>query len=222
MAWLDLDHLDTAAASSNWCGTGVWSPIRFHRSDLYGNPSRSAADEVRDRVATELGVRPEGPVRVLTNLRTWGWCFNPISVYWCHDSEDRPVAELLVVTNTPWHEQHVYVIDRRDGSSSNPVTFDKAMHVSPFLPMDLAYRLTDSEPTGRVSLRLDVLADRGNGPVVFSAGFEGSRRPFDGPNLRRVLWRSPTQRVSLGIHVHAARLWRKGATYFPHPKKAGR
>jgi len=221
MAWLDLDHLDKAVLPP-WSGTSRLSPVHLRRSDFYGDASLPAADAVRARVEQELGVRPEGPVRVLANLRTWGWCFNPLAVYWCHDADERPIAELLVVTNTPWHEHHVYVVDRRKDLASVPVTFEKAMHVSPFFPMDFAYRLTESAPAERASLRLDLLADRGAGPLVFSAGFEGRRRSYDAAGLRRLLWRTPTQRVSLGIHVHALRLWRKGATFYRHPNKVNR
>jgi len=220
MAWLDLDHLDEVVALP-WCGTSRWSPIEVRRADFYGDVTHAPAEAVRERVHAELGIRPVGPVRVLANLRTWGWCFNPIAVYWCHDADGTAVAELLVVTNTPWHERHVYVIDRRRDPAPGPVTFDKALHVSPFFPMDLAYRFEETEPGERVSMRLDVLAARGEGPMVFSGGFEGRRRPLDRAGLRRVLLRTPTQRVSAGIHVQAARLWRKGAVFVPHPDRAG-
>lgn len=221
MAWLDLDHLDTAATAP-WCGSARWSPIRLRRGDFYGDASQPPAQAVRDRVLAELGVRPDGPVYVLANLRTWGWCFNPIAVYWCYDTNHTAVAELLVVTNTPWHERHVYVIDRRSHPAPGPVTFEKAMHVSPFFPMDLGYRFEEAEPGDRASMRLDVLAGRGEGPVVFSGGFEGRRRAFTAAGLRRVLLRTPTQRVSAGIHIQAARLWRKGATFVPHPEASQR
>lgn len=218
MAWLDLDHLDQAAIAP-WSGSSAFSPVQLRRSDFFGDAALTAADAVRARVECELGVRPEGSVHILANLRTWGWCFNPLAVYWCHDAEGKPVAELLVVTNTPWHEQHVYVVDRRSDVVPGPVTLQKAMHVSPFFPMNFAYHLTDAEPDERASVRLDLFADRGAGPLVFSAGFEGRRRPFDAAGLRRLLWRTPTQRVSIGIHVHALRLWRKGATFYRHPNK---
>ena len=221
MAWLDLDRLDDIKQQP-WCGTAWLSPIRLQRSDFYGDTSTSAAEAVRARVQAELGVRPDGAVRVLANLRTWGWCFNPIAVYWCYDTAGNPVAELLVVTNTPWHEQHVYVIDRRTHPAPGPVTFDKAMHVSPFFPMNLGYRFEEYEPGERASMRLDVLANGGTGAAVFSGGFDGRWRPFDAAGLRRVLLRTPTQRVSAGIHLQAARLWRKGATFVPHPDAARR
>ena len=221
MAWLDLDDLDGAAVRP-WSSRAWWAPVSIRRSDFYGDASQSPADAVRDRVLLELGVRPEGPVYVLANLRTWGWCFNPIAVYWCHDRDGNPIAELVLVTNTPWHERHAYVIDRRAHPVPGPVTFDKAMHVSPFFPMDLAYRFEESAPGEQVSLRLDVLADRGAGSMVFSGGFDGRRRSFDAAGLRRVLLRTPTQRVSAGIHVQAARLWHKGAKFVAHPDAASR
>ena len=40
---------------------------------------------VRERVAARPARRPEGPIRMLTNLRYFGHCFNPVSFYFCFD-----------------------------------------------------------------------------------------------------------------------------------------
>ena len=102
---------------------------------------------------------------------------------------------------------------RRDGTSS--FTFDKAFHVSPFLPMSLRYAVTSPEPTDH--LRFNLRVSDVDGAEVFDAGLVAARAPLDGAGLRRLLVRTPTQRVSLGIYAHAARLWRRGATFHPHP-----
>jgi DUF1365 family protein len=217
MAWIDLGHLDTISGRSWLLHDRWWSPARFLRSDYHGDVDVPLGDAVRDTVAASIGERPDGPVYLLAHLRTWGHCFNPIAVYWCYDATGLPVAEMLEVTNTPWHERHSYVFDRRaqsTGDESAPIEFTKAMHVSPFLPMDLDYTLHDSPPTDRVDLRLSLAHDD---VVVFDAGFVGARRPLDAAAIRRIVFRRPTQAVWLGIHGHALRLWRHGARFLPHP-----
>lgn len=215
LAWLDLEHLDDALSVSRLLSTRAWSPARMRRADYLGDPSVPLADAVRDEVDRSIGVRPTGGVHLLANLRTWGWCFNPLAVYWCGDAQGRPVAEVLAVTNTPWKETHCYVVDRR-GDASGPVSFAKAMHVSPFLPMDLAYTLDDAPPTDDLRLTLTVRRDDA---VVFDAGVVARRRELDAAAVRRLLLRNPTVKVSLGIHLHALRLWRKGARFLPHPTR---
>ena len=91
MAYLDLDELP---------GLGLRS---FRREDHLGDPARDLAGEVRDRVERELGIRPRGPVRLLTNLRTFGYVFNPVSLYYCFDEDGTTLRAILAdVTNTPW------------------------------------------------------------------------------------------------------------------------
>jgi DUF1365 family protein len=215
MAWIDLDRLEELEHQSRWLSQRPWSPVRYRRADYFGDPNLDLADSVRDRVAETLGVRPDGSVHLLANLRTWGWCFNPIAIYWCADAYGEPTAQMLEVTNTPWHERHVYVIDRR-GPVESAVSFDKALHVSPFLPMDLRYTLRDALPGETVDMELQVSrADE----VVFSAGVRAHRQSVSSPVLRRLALRTPTQRVSLGIHVQAARLWRKRAVVHRHPAR---
>ena len=52
-----------------------------------------------------------GPVAVLTQLRTWGWLFNPITTYYCFDPTGSSVeTDVVEVTNTPWHERTAYVL----------------------------------------------------------------------------------------------------------------
>ena len=150
------------------------------------------------------------------NLRTLGWCFNPITTYWCFDQDKTPVAQVLSVTNTPWHEHHAYVLAWKP-DHEQPWDFPKSLHVSPFYPMDLQYRFTSSLPGERVSFALDLYDLEGT--LVFSAALSGRSVPLTTRSLLRLLGRSPTQKVSLGIYAHAARLRMKGTRFVPHPKK---
>ena len=86
-------------------------------------------------------------------MRTWGWLFNPISVYYCFEADGTTVEQTVVeVTNTPWHERTAYVLP---GAGTHVV--DKALHVSPFLPMDLRHRFIIGEPGPRLMLGVDDL-----------------------------------------------------------------
>ena len=41
---------------------------------------------VRERVAELRGTPAAGPIRLLTQLRSYGLCFNPVSFYYCLDA----------------------------------------------------------------------------------------------------------------------------------------
>jgi len=111
MLYLDLSELDIVFRR-RW----LWSAQRpnvawFRRAD-YLDPEVPSLDEaVRRRVAKSTGKRPAGPIRVLTHIRTWGYCFNPITVYYCFRTDGRTLdAVVTEITNTPWGERHADVL----------------------------------------------------------------------------------------------------------------
>ena len=65
--------------------------LRFRRRDYLGDPDRPLADAVRDTASRPSRGAPAGPIRLLTNLRSFGHCFNPVSFYYCLD----PAGEQL-------------------------------------------------------------------------------------------------------------------------------
>jgi len=222
MAWLDLDELPAALdAHPLWSARGA-APMRFKRSDFHGDPAVSLSDAVRTTVAQQLGYRPEGPIRMLAHLRTWGWAFNPIVFYFVYTPDGTEVEVLVAeVTNTPWHERHAYVLAVAGSSLEVPVRFAKQLHVSPFMDLDLEHSLAFSAPGERhVTIGMD---DWRDGERVFAVELDLHRLPLDRPTMSRMLRRHPlpAQRVSAGIYLEALKLRWKHAPFRHHPAKVG-
>ena len=217
MTWLDLAEVDAVCERHPLWSRERVNAVSFRRHDYLGDPSVPLDRSVRDLVEQQTGHRPDGPVALLTHLRTWGWLFNPISLYYCFASDGETVDAVVVeVTNTPWHERTTYVLP---GPGTHLV--DKQLHVSPFLPMDLHHRFVIGDPGPRLVLGVD---DLRGGAVLFAASMVLQRRPADRRSLGRVLWRFPlmTMRVSWGIYRQALALRRRGVPVHPHPDRAGR
>jgi DUF1365 family protein len=219
MTYVDLAELPEVFDSSR-----LWSARRpalawFRRADYLGDPRQPLRDAALDAVQERTGVRPDGPVRVLTHLRTLGYLFNPVTFYYCFDAAgERVEAVAAEVTNTPWGERHVYALAREDGGEGRVLSgrVGKRFHVSPFLGMDAEYdwRLTDPGD----DLQVHVESCRGD-RVDFDATLSLRRREPTPAALRRALVRHPLMplRVVGGIYAHAVRLKLKGAPYHPHP-----
>ena len=79
LAWLDLDELDTVFRGRWFWSTRRLALARFDRRDHLGEPSVPLERAVRDLVEARTGRRPAGPIRLLTHLRYFGYCFNPVS-----------------------------------------------------------------------------------------------------------------------------------------------
>lgn len=197
----------------------LWSsrwpaPVRFRREDFLGDHATPLPQAVRDLVEERCGLKPTGPVALLANLRTWGFLFNPISLYFCTGADGEQVEALVAeVENTPWHERHAYVV-----GPPGRHRFAKSMHVSPFLPMDAEYELRYNAPGEHLVVTLDVL--RG-GERLLAVTLSLRRRPLDRHALGRLLWEhpAPTHRVSAGIYSQAARLRLRRAPFYTHPAR---
>lgn len=223
LLWLDLDELDRVFA-----GRWLWSARRpnlawFRRADHLGDPALPLAEAVRREVERHTGRRPAGPVRLLAHPRYLGYGFNPVSLYYCY-AEDGGRLETVVaeVRNTPWNERHVYVLPMAQslGTPDKPrFRVPKALHVSPFLPMDLEYAWRLSVPGETLLVHLE---DLQGGRAVLDATLVLGRRAMTGRNLARALLRFPfmTGQVILGIYWQALRLWLKGTPVFGHPARA--
>jgi hypothetical protein len=159
-------------------------------------------------------------VRLLTQLRTAGWLFNPVSLYYCFDEDGSLAALVTDVSNTPWGERHAYVLPVDAAARPLRLRTPKRFHVSPFLPMELEHVFHVREPGRRLALRIDDHAPGGR--PVFDAVLALRRREIGGASLARALVRFPCMplQVSAAIYWQALRLHAKGAPFLPHPARA--
>jgi DUF1365 family protein len=221
--YLDLAELPTLFQGRLFWSTDHVNLAYFRRRDHLGDPRVPLDRAVRDLVATKTGTRHAGPIRLLTHLRYFGYCFNPASFYYCYDPSGQRVEVIVVqIHNTPWGEEHCYVLDEAQNEYPGPgfkrFQFPKDFHVSPFMPMDIWYDWRFKDPGETLNAHfLNYL----EGQKLFDATLTLARRELTPHNLTRVFLSHPpmTLKVITMIHWQALRLWLKGAQFFVHPKK---
>ena len=233
MVLLDIDDIPSQMRVSRLTSYNRWNWASFDdRDHLSGLPGslreRLAADAARHGV--EL---PAGPVRLLTHLRYLGYCFNPVSFYYCYDRAGVLRQVLAEVHNTFGGRHHYWLSPSADEPSSPGSVGGadgsalhagarKAFYVSPFMEDAYDYHFAFALPgdTLRVHMRLqpDDVAAPG-----FSATLALTRREWSAATVRAALWRYPlmTASVIVGIHWQALRLWLKGVPLVPRPTPTG-
>ena len=224
MLCLDLDELDDVFAGRWLWSTSRPALARFRRSDYLGDDRTPLKQAVLDTVEKAVGIRPAGPVHLLTHLRYYGYGFNPVSFYFCYGADGETMEAVIAeITNTPWGEKYPYVLECRPANSSNHYQFDfsKQFHVSPFMSMDqhYAWRFCLQDDNCVIHMK-NYESDR----LVFDATLNLNKRSITGPALARVLVEYPfmSLQVITGIYWQALKLWLKGCTFYTHPDKLQR
>ena len=222
MAFLDVDQLAALCSVSRLLGCNRFAWAAYDDRDHVGSANLPLRERLKAS-AEAAGYRfPNGKVFLLANLRFWGYCFNPVSyLYACNP--DGTLALLgAEVMNTPWKERVLYWMDPTEGLRSKGfLAFDvaKAMHVSPFFPMDLQYRWAFSEPGEELSVRMALHHGK---ELVFDADLELEARAWTAREIRRTLLAFPfhTLKVITAIHWEALKLWLKRVPIHTHPAKS--
>ena len=216
MLYLDLDELNTIFSENMFWSHDKRSLAWFKRAD-YLPGDENLAKAVRNLIYNELGHHTSGPVRMLTNLRYFGYIINPITSYYCFDDSGEQLQYIVAtVTNTPWNEQHSYVLVCDPDRKKQRIIFDKKLHVSPFYPMDLSYHWYCNTPDEKLLIHLKSFEE--NIPI-FDATVSFKRKPLTPQALNRLIWQYPimTMKVACAIYWEAFKLFFKRVPFYQHP-----
>lgn len=220
MALLDLGELPLLLSR------GLLSASRIASASFLSSDHRMTRASLREEIQTvvkeETGIAPNGPIRLLTQLRYFGYYFSPLNLYYCMDDSDGSVEAIVAeVSNTPWRERHRYVLwdgNRIGDDCGLRFSHRKAFHVSPFMDMEGDYRWSLSSPADHLDISIQTTRDS---TPFFAASMALARRPLTRGQLVRMSLRYPimTGQITGAIYWQALKLWWKKCPYYSHPKK---
>ncbi|MEM9411682.1 MAG: DUF1365 domain-containing protein [Planctomycetota bacterium] len=236
LVYLDLDELDVAFRN-RW----FWSTRKFNlawfrstdhlrsiRQDSFSNlgpDSKSDSNVDLKGLLTQFlskqGVEGIRHIRLLTQLRYLGFVMNPVSFYYCYDESECLQAIVAQVNNTPWNEEHLYLIRAGKNQNEKPLGIDrlqKAFHVSPFMPMNMHYAMRYTTPGKKLSVQM---ANFENDQKRLNVVMNLQEEKITTLNLIRCLVAYPfiSFKIFGAIYWEAFRLFLKKTPVFKHPKK---
>ena len=145
--------------------------------------------------------------------RVLGYVFNPLTVYYGFDGEDRLRLMIYEVNNT-FGGRHSYVLPVGEAFSQKA---PKHFFVSPFNAVEGHYTFHFTAPDEKMALGISLSVD---GKPVLNAYVSGPREKLTDGTLLRSFLSVPflTVKVIGAIHLQALRLWWKGLRLNPRPK----
>jgi DUF1365 family protein len=184
----------------------------FEARDHLGSPDRSIRANLEAFLALHDVGLDGGRVLMAANARAFGYCFNPISVFWCFGPDGDQRAVVVEVHNT-YGDRHAYLVHPDDQGRA---TTAKQMYVSPFHGTDGTYELAVPVPGERLQVAVTLRTDETTGGEVFSASLTGRRSTRSG--RAGVLRAAPAAlRGSLLIRAHGIWLWARRLPVRPRP-----
>lgn len=215
---LDLAELDQIDARLRLLSRNRFNLLGFHDRDHGDGSATPLRDQVLERLrqaGVDIG---GGAVRLLTMPRVLGYVFNPISLYYCHAPDGRLAAVIYEVSST-FGERHAYVLPvdaEAAGAGAFRQEARKALHVSPFMGMDMRYAFRGRAPDDHMALKIDG-TDRGG--LLITAAMTGRRHALTDGAILRVVLAMPllTLKVVAAIHWEALKLWLKRVPLHPAP-----
>ena len=187
------------------------------RATTSATPAGSIKQNVEHFLSLNGVERDGGRIVMAANARAFGYCFNPISVFWCHRRGGELAGVVVEVHNT-YGDRHAYLVHPDEQGRART---EKQMYVSPFHGTDGHYEIAVPRPGERLHVSVTLHSDDGRSEdgAVFSASLDGRRTTLSP-------WRSAPAalRGSLLIRAHGIWLWARRLGIRPrptHPRQEG-
>ena len=223
--WFDPDYIDQLAARSKFWSHNRWNSLSIYDQDFLPQHKGSIRQKVAQQLQTQgFHLQTTAQVRVLALPRSFGFSFNSV-VFYVVLLAGVPQFILSEITNTPWKQRHTYIHDCQQPQQQSSIpryqfVFDKAFHVSPFMPMNIRYHWSFSFQGNSNLIEMRLMQQQ---RMLFDATLRFGLQPLlSTAQQRRYALGFPLQGLSMlrQIYWQALQLWLKKIPFYPHPQKA--
>ncbi len=215
---IDLDELQLLEKSLIFFSLNSRNLYSLQQGDHIDQGKASLKQNVVSYLRSQNVDGEIGRIELVTNLRSWGYVFNPVSFYFVYAPDGELLSCVAEVANT-FNELKLYLVDKFDGSGNRlKQSHEKLFYISPFSDLDTKLNFDLRQPGDRLKLAITENDSEG---TYFYSSLTGSRIPLTNTKLFSYTLRFPfiTLGIMFAIHWQALRLALKKA---PHFKKSHR
>ena len=207
---IDLSELNNLDKKIGFFSYNKFNLISFFDKDHGDRDGSSVINWVKKNLK-ENDVNCENiRIKLLCYPRILGYVFNPLSIFYVYDKNDKLISLLYEVKNT-FGEQHTYIFKIKENNLLKH-NCEKKFHVSPFIEMNCSYFFRTLKPADKISIIIDQyqLDEK-----ILYASQDGKRTDFTTSELIKSYLKHPlmTFKVIAAIHFEAFKLWTKGIRF---------
>ena len=207
---IDLDDLNEIDNKIKLFSYNKFNIISFFDKDHGDRDGTSLKNWVKKKLEN-IGINNrEVKIKLFCYPRILGYVFNPLSVFFIYDKDDKIISLFYEVKNT-FGEQHTYIFKAEDNETLRNSCIKK-FHVSPFIDMECNYKFRVNKPSDKISVIID--QSDNDGKLLF-ASQDGTAKEFSNKNLfvSYIFHPLMTFKVIVAIHYEAFKLWLKGIKF---------
>ncbi|MCA9400974.1 MAG: DUF1365 domain-containing protein [Candidatus Omnitrophica bacterium] len=206
MFYIDLDELECIQKNLRFISLKGWNVFQFSEKDHLDFGKPTLKQNITHYARTQ-GVKEDiVKIMLLTNLRTFGYIFNPVSFYVCFNSDGHPLCVIPEIGNT-FGELKPYILtnDKLFNGRFQGV-LQKHYYISPFIDLDVFMDFKIKIPGERLDIRIN---DFKQDKRILCATMSGKRATLDNKTLLFYAIKFPliTLKIIFLIHWHAGILY---------------
>ncbi len=207
---IDLSELSTLDKKINFFNYNRFNLISFFDKDHGERDGTSLIEWVKKNLRENNIDAEEIKIKLLCYPRILGYVFNPLSVFYIYNNNEKLISILYEVKNT-FGEQHTYIF-KIENDNLLQHNCEKKFHVSPFIEMNCNYFFRILKPSENISVIIDQY--QSNEKILF-ASQDGKRADLTSAELMKSYLKHPlmTFKIISAIHFEAFKLWTKGIKF---------
>ena len=207
---IDLSELDILDKRINFFSYNKFNLISFFDKDHGERDGSSLIKWVKKNLTDNQIDTEHIRIKLLCYPRILGYVFNPLSIFYVYNNDEKLISILYEVKNT-FGEQHTYIfkVENNNFLQHNCV---KKFHVSPFIEMNCNYFFRILKPADKISVIIDQY--QFNEKILY-ASQDGKKTDFTTSELIKSYLKHPlmTFKIIVAIHFEAFKLWTKGIKF---------
>jgi len=208
---IDLSELEYLSEKIKFFSHNKFNLVSFYEKDHGNRDGSSLVSWVKKNLKDNNINSEDVKIKLLCYPRILGYVFNPLSVFYIYNIDEKLICILYEVKNT-FGEQHTYIFKVDNNQNLYQHSCLKKFHVSPFIEMNCKYFFRLLKPREKISVIIDQYQ---TDEKILYASQDGQRVDFNTKELIKSYLKHPlmTFKIISAIHFEAFKLWLKGIKF---------